>query len=254
MSQTADQTTISRPSDRSRTYPRIDLQEAIQRAETVYNKEKQNATPVETLANHWNYSVKSSGFQGVFSALKQFGLLEQQGQREDRTGHLTSLAITLLRAPEQEKSEAMWEAAMSPTIHAILWDRYGEVLPSSKNLIRTLQKEYDFSEPGATILEREYRQTLAFVDSFCQTGDDNADTEPVDRVEHEAIRRTSDSSIELPLSTTIVPPFRTTLLLDDGQQVVLEGNFPVSEGAFETLLAVLQAMRPGLVRPNERTE
>jgi hypothetical protein len=253
------------PKGRSPSYPAIPLQQAIERARILYDKERQHSAPMATITGHWGFKSPTTGPASVtYAALKKFGLLVEEGSGVERQGRLTRLAVEILRNPDPR--QAIQEAALAPPIHRELWTEFGYDLPSDDNLVwRLLQR--GFTDSGAKDFIREYRATLDFAQLEApstaepspdqRTGQDEDDqwseaedpedpedeTPPrIKRSDPERERRDVDDRSESSRA------WRIPLPLVGGQSVVIEAEFPISESAWDQLIAVLTAMKPGLVR------
>ena len=120
--------------DRSPNYPGIDLASALEKAAILREREGKHFAYVETVFGHWGYAIKSSGGRTALSALKKFGLIdENKTARLAPDGELTrqiklsDLALRILLDNDEESPEriqALQEAALNPSIHRKLWDRY----------------------------------------------------------------------------------------------------------------------------------
>lgn len=144
-------------------------------------------------------------------------------------------------------------AALLPPIHADLWKEYGANLPSDESLRYRLVGQRGFTETGFRDFIKEYRETISFAQmtsgfpseepeqaeaavpervapAFSQTGAD-APT----RAAQPKVSRGTPSGLMLPIP------------LVGGYAVTLEGEFPVSEAAWLHFMAVLAALKPGLV-------
>jgi len=266
---------------RSPSYPGIDLQAAIRRAEALYAHEKMHPAPIGAIVGHWGYTTHKSGIaSSQYAALKKFGLLTEEGSGNNRQGKLTPLAYSILHNPnEPERSAAIREAALNPQIHRELWEMYGADLPSEATLRYRLVTERGFTEAGADDFVKEYRSTL----DFAMTQGDMRDGSDKDEVPDETNSGEGDGESEVdagsngsnthqqtgghgpgddsgqtskPVHTpnALHPHLtRIPILLVGGQQIVIEGQFPITEAAWDNFLAVLNAFKPGLVEAQPTT-
>ena len=82
---------------RSPAYPSINIDEAVERARVLYEKEGEHPALVRTAAAHWGYKPKSSGGLMVISALKAYGLLIDEGSGADRKVRLSDDGIAIVQ-------------------------------------------------------------------------------------------------------------------------------------------------------------
>lgn len=239
--------------ERSPAYPGISLGQAIDRAQVLYDQERRNAAPVTTVVRHWGFSNPSNGAATVaLSALEKFGLIAVTGTGSNRKVRLTDLALTILLNPDKtEVAHSIREAALNPPIHRLLWNEYQGDLPSDDTLRYELIVGKRFSERGADNFIGQFRATIAFakldpLDSVAAP--DNEPSEPaapvsepgrtdLGRVFKEPGYRPKEAGV-----LTIPVP------LAGAEPVTIEGKFPITEAAWGQLMAVLTAMKPGLVK------
>jgi hypothetical protein len=246
----------SRKRERSPGYPGISLPIAIQRAQTLYERERRNAAPVATVVRHWGFKNPTNGGATVaLAALEKFGLLEASGTGVARRVKLTELAFTILQHPsESAKTDAIRKAALNPPIYRLLWDEYQGVFPSDETLRYELRVGKRFSDRGATHFIPAFRATIAFagLEEGAPTEENHPkpEDEPSDGVIPNAIF-TGGGGETFKHSYPPVQPkagiVTIPVLLPGSDPVVVSGRFPISEAAWEQFRAVLDAMKPGLV-------
>lgn len=174
------QTSDSNPDDakarrfRSPGYPAVTLAKAVERASDFYEKALHHPVPISVLASAWDYGIKSSGLFGTVAALKQFGLLSDEGSGEKRRFRLSDRAIRIVRDPDphsEKRSEAIRQAALTPKIHSELWEKYGiagvsgsmdVALKGYLTLDRADDGESAYSDKAADELIDEYKSTISF--------------------------------------------------------------------------------------------
>ena len=159
---------------RSPAYPAITLQKAVERATELYTNALHHPAPVPVLATSWGYGKKSSGLFATIAALKQFGLLVDEGTGPKRRFKLTSPAIRIVRDPDpdsEKRCEALRVAALAPKIHKELWEKYGlgglsgsmdMTLKSYLTVDRSDDGEAPYSDGVADEVIGEYKATFAF--------------------------------------------------------------------------------------------
>lgn len=251
-----------RPKGRSPAYPAINLETAIQRARQLYAKERQHPTSVATVAAHWNYkSLNGPGAQ-TLAALKKYGLIEDEGAGGERKARLSALADVIIAHPDDTRQKAaIREAALRPAIHRELWEKYHDDLPSDRNLRWELTHDRGFTETGANEFIPVYKATIAFAqlaghvpapvpehdgESVEDHDGDDEDSQP----EHKL--RQQDEPRQLRKGTTPTSMSYPIPLIGGGV-VVVEGEFPITERDWNQFIAVLTAMKPGLVKAEPAT-
>lgn len=241
------------PRKRSPSYPSIDLDEAIRRARQLWEKQHDYPTPLLTAFNIWGYESTAGNANLVVAALRKFGLVEYEGSGKSRKVKVTPLAIEILSHPDPtRRTEAIKVAALLPDIHQELWQRFGAKLPTDDHLRWELEQERGFSRSGAADFIPEYRRTLTF--AGLGGGDTVAPQEPQGPIEDGA-----DDEEPLPpfprrprRRVSDEPANVLTIPLAGRGPVLVEGEFPITEQDWTQFMAVLNAMKPGLVREPER--
>jgi hypothetical protein len=232
------------PKGRSPSYPGVTLASAIERARVLKERAGRHPVPMATITGFWGYKTPASGPASVtYSALKKFGLLEDEGSGNDRVGRLTDLAWDIVMNPNPLPS--IQKAALRPPIHREMWDQYGNDLPPEDALRFELVGKRGFTESGFVEFLREYRATIAYAkltstdsveeeDSFAQEDEDEQQNGYQPPPKHR-----SDPGV--PGVLTIPVP------VIGGSAITIAGAFPITEAAWSQFLAVLAAMKPGLV-------
>lgn len=150
---------------RSPAFPAIDLRAAIDRARTFYQYEKRSAANVFVASKHWGYSPQSSGGKQVLAALIAFGLMEDKGSGDQRQVKLTDLALRILldeRPDSTERDAELRRSALTPRIHAEIFAKWADELPSDPNLRHYLLVEKKFNENSVDDFIKELRSTAEF--------------------------------------------------------------------------------------------
>ena len=252
--QAADSGARRRPKGRSPSYPGISLRTAVGRARLVYEKEGRHAAPDSANTGHCGInSPTTAPPTHTYTALVKIGLLEAEGTGRDRTGKLTPLALDILLNPEP--LPAIQKAALLPPIHREMWEHYGYSLPSDENLRYRMVAQGGFTETGFQEFIRQYRDTIAFA-QLPSADSLNGETDP-------SGGQDDDHKAQLPPDDLLPPPpkdrrggvsgnvLTIPIPIVGSKQVTIEGEFPISEAAWTQFLAVLNAMKPGLVRDPE---
>jgi hypothetical protein len=150
---------------RSPSYPAIDLAAAIEKAKIIYGHDRRSAVPVAVVARHWGTNIRSSTGIRLVAAVKQFGLVVEQGSGEDRHLCLSDPALDILLAVSPnspEAREAIRSAALAPKIHRHLWELYGGSLPSDETLKNYLIRKLEFHDTHVRSFIKQFRATIGF--------------------------------------------------------------------------------------------
>jgi hypothetical protein len=243
----------ARPKSRSPAYPSINLETAIQRARLLHDKERTYPTPIATVAAHWSYSSLNGAALGAIAALKKYGLLDDEGSGNQRKAKLSQLAEVILVHPDDAvRRTAIAEAALRPSVHRELWEKYHDQLPSDSSLRWELTHDRGFTETGAAEFIPVYRATISFAQlasyqpgssEETPTDDDPVTSENVDdpdRSGAQTERRGSQSGLTATRSYAVP--------LIGGGVITVEGAFRITEDDWDHFMRVLNAMKPGLVR------
>ena len=248
---------------RSPSYPGIDLELAVQRAQTLWEREHHYPASVETILSHWGYGAKSGGGYAAIAALKSFGLLEDQGSGAERKAWLTDLAQEYMTTDDDAKRRGLIQGfATKPPIHAELWNRYGPKLPSDQSLHLYLMRERGFTPNGANEVVSEWKRTMAF--AGMTVGGVTVPPQERDKPESKdptvtppaTIDKSSKAEKPTPPSGDFTPqPQRIDRTIQvpysPTEWALLQASFPMTEREWDQMLAVLQAMKLGLVRPDD---
>jgi hypothetical protein len=113
--------------------PSIPLEEALEKALRVYEKEKRYPAPTEVVAQDMGYKSANNGAAlSALASLRYFGLLEKP---EDGKLAVSKDVENYQYAPDPKiKSELLLKWLRTPAIFADLLDRYPGGLPSDANL------------------------------------------------------------------------------------------------------------------------
>ena len=235
--------------------PKVDLRRALDLAKIVYGQTKQHPVATEAVFHAWKIKPSSGQAAVTVAALKYFGLLEAMTQRSPDGGkvRVSDLALNILldeREGSEERAKRIREAALMPKIHSDLWARYKGELPEDRSLRFHLLRDLGFTESGADDFIDQFRSTLAFAD--LRPGDVQSD-EKDDKVEPEDSASMSlqtqlgqPPAVRLPSGVREVP-----IPIPGNAWPMIKAGFPLTEEAWNHMLDVLKAMKPGLVQPKQ---
>lgn len=235
---------------RSPSYPAVDLETAIGRAKELYKQEHMNSASINVILRHWGYNTKSGAGLVTLAALIKFGLLTDEGSGDKRTARLTEPARKIIlddRPNSPERDALIQEAALTPAIHKDLWYQYKGILPSDENLKHELRVNRGFTDYAVSEFIEEFRRTVNFA-KLMQSG--ILSGEGKDKPNGKGDEGTPAAEIKLPageiVSRSVQIPYTHK------SWAKLEAPFPMSEDDWNQMMAVLAAMKPGLVSPREK--
>lgn len=152
-----------RKKERSPSYPFIPLRRAVARAEALYEGHRREPTRLAALGQTWGYSPASSGLQQTVAALKQFGLIEEEGSGYDRKVKISDLArriVADLRPGARE--QAIKEAATKPKLVAEYLSRWLPTRPTDAHCISELHIDRGFSKAAAQQFLKVFDDTVSY--------------------------------------------------------------------------------------------
>ncbi len=153
---------------RSPAFPWIPIQKALERAEVFRVAEggrPKHFSPTASACTAWGLGPKTGPALQTIAAMGHYGLFEFEGSGENRAVRLTDLALNILldkQPVSAERDVLIAQAALKPTIHAELWQKWQATLPSDPTLETFLVRDKSFSETGAKDLIAEYKETIKF--------------------------------------------------------------------------------------------
>jgi hypothetical protein len=236
---------------RSPNYPALDLDNALSRTRQLWNREGRHYAPVKAMLEAWGYGPKSSGGLITIGALKRFGLLEDKGAMEGREARLTEFAQAIILDEREDSTERMariQEAALKPAIHREVWDRYDGMLPSDSTLRYYLTVERGFTEDGADDFIKKFKRTLEFAQLTAPgatVSETNGGTDENSASAKDPRIPAAPLATRIPVTTPGAPPPIQFPVF--GATVILQTTAPLTESAWDQMMAVLNTLKPAVV-------
>lgn len=222
---------------RSPNFPVISLPAAIERIEKIYAREQTVPADRETIAAHLGYSGINGASLKVISALGKYGLLEEM---PDKTFRVSPLALAIMHpASDEEKADALREAASGPALFQKLDSMFDGKRPSETNLRSWLLRNGFATSAVASVISA-YSETMDLVSGLSEVY--KASEAPVGQnAVHAAERhhRMQAATVGSPIPLNIAPlePFSVELLKG---RVRVVGDLVTREDA-QTLLDFLRS-------------
>lgn len=249
-----------KPKPRSPSYPGINLERAIDRATIIYEHERKHEVAVETVCKHWGFKPKTGPATVTLAALKAFGLVDAKHGAD--TVKLSDRMLRIIldtREDETERRKTIQEAALNPPMHRDLWDKYRADLPSDPTLRYYLMRERGFTEIGAEQFIAQYRATVTFANLGNGAIISSEPEEEIPEQIQEYIPELKPVMTSPPSTSHGSPSpmggMREILIPIPGVAwPSLKATFPLSDEAWDEMLKVLQAMKPGLTKASTGEE
>lgn len=148
---------------RSPNYPAISLKKAVTLAVGLYEDYKRSDIPVALAHKRWGYKEHGSAGNQVVAALHAFGLIQTKGTGKDRKMAVSD-AMYRIAGNANDQQELIQSAALKPSIHRELWNKYDGNLPPDDLLRHYLQfdREPAFNEDAVGSFIAQFRETIGF--------------------------------------------------------------------------------------------
>lgn len=244
---------------RSPAYPAIDLEEAIAKAATLWEKNKRHAAVLETASEQWGYDKNSSTGVSVAAALLKYGLVSDEGSGDNRSVKLTEDAIRLTYNPDTNSTEyqqALKKAALMPKIHAELWKKYDGEVPDDGVVKRYLVVDRRFNEQYVDGFIKQFKKTIKFAnikngDTVALPQDDDVKEMEKPLFQQKNVMENFGAATDfnkLFPGTQAPPTMREFNFPLPAGVATLKLPFPLTEEDFESLVNTLEMFKDGLVK------
>lgn len=229
------------PDQRSPRFPSVGLEEALRRAQLLWEQQQRSVVEDEVAVRDLGYTSLSGPSRSMLGAMKRYQLLEgAQG-----TVSLTELAIEALQGEtESDRANATMEAARNPELFRNLFESHTQ---ASEDAIRAhLITRRGFTRRGADQAAAAFVNTRDLVASF-GTGYNS----PVD--EDNGSSNENNNNDEPDRDTPMISGEMRTfdIPLPDSAWVSFTVSYPLSTDAWNQLLKVLDLYKAGLVQSGD---
>ncbi len=243
---------------RSPNYPRLSLEEAVERVSRLYKVEQRHPIDKQAVAEGLGYTSLNGASLGVISTLRQYDLLEAVD--EDLRVSEDAVAVIMLPKGDPERAEAIYRTAFAPRLFSELREAYGETLPSDVSLRYALIKK-GFSEKAANEVIRVYRDTLELVAEeaaeYTEVVDDarpevDAPMQPTQAATQGSVAYNSGFAEKFAgVVTSPATVFQFPLPGDITARIELTGRGHVTQEAFDNLKTILDAHKLTFPKANQ---
>jgi len=252
---------IKKTKTRSPSYPSIDLETAIFKATDLKEKggDGDYYVAYTTAMKFWGYAPKSSNGLLILAALKKYGLIEDRGSGKSREIRLTKLAQKILFYTKSsqdtvEYRKSVIEAALNPSIHTELWEKYQNAPDDVIKPYLVLQRdEGTFTAKAADDCITQYKNTISFAKLI---KNDNISGQSEDKnsiVEEKKLNPIPTAHSNNPTlvqfnggecGQTIDFPIK----ISEKMSVNLQIQYPLEDKDLHDFLSAIEALKPGLLQ------
>jgi hypothetical protein len=149
------------PRKKSPRAPSIPLDDAVERALKIYDKERRHAAPVDVIAQNLGYKSANNGSAlSAIAALRAYGLLEKAS--EGKLAVSSDIEAYRFAPTEELKDELRIKWLRSPSIFNELLDLYASGLPSDASLRFELINKRSFSPASAETTLGVLKKSIEF--------------------------------------------------------------------------------------------
>lgn len=222
--------------ERSPNYPALGLAAAVDLARRLHQSDGRSVVTPENAAKAWGYKSLSGSPRTAIGGLRQFGLI----QAAKGGLQLSELArrIVLSELDSDDYRDAVREAALLPDLFREIRENYPE--GSDATITSWLRLNKNFSEPGARLALKAYRDTMEYakLDAAAESTEVDSKSPPDPKGKMGGAGVSAPNTIQLPISA--------------GEWARLEAPFPLTPAKWDQMLAVLEVMKPALVAEPEK--
>lgn len=243
---------------RSPAYPYLDLESAIEKTEMFYNNETTQRVSALVATADLGYEEGSSRGWRALASLLSFGLLEEEGSKENREVWLSELGKEIFHYGNKDSEDAKRAfriAALKPPIHLELWELWGKEgqLPSEAQMRRYLVQTKSFNPKAVDDFLKEFVDTLTYA-GFIKGGKivatDVFDTNTKTSREPSRARISTGKN----MTTTADNLQENTIPLIGGSTAILATPRPLSKKNYDLIKNWLALMEESLTEDESKPE
>ncbi len=167
---------------RSPNFPSLSLEEAINSAKGIWDKNRKAQIPREAAAKDLGYTGLTGRSMQVLGALNQYGLIEITAKGLTR---VTQTAENIfIGFPDEVKRKAVTAAARTPTLFREIYDKFDGQVPG-ENAIRSFLFQRGFTNEGVEKALKSFNATNRYAEIYGDSGSYGGDDESSPEWAHE---------------------------------------------------------------------
>jgi len=145
---------------RSPGYPMISLEEAVNKINILWEKEKSNPIPKEAALKYLGYTTTKGYSARILSAMKQFGLISEENDDIKLTQDAIDLAI--YNPSSEDYKRLLIKIALYPISYIKIYNEYNGNIPSDETLKIKLIRDYNFNANKVQKFISTFKETINF--------------------------------------------------------------------------------------------
>lgn len=146
---------------RSPNFPNLSLEDAVNFAKVIWDKNRKAAIPREAAAKDLGYTGLTGRSMQVLGALNQYGLVEITAKGHTR---VTQTAEDIfIGFPEEVKRRAVTEAGRTPALFREIYEKFDGDIPG-ENAIRSFLFQRGFTNDGVEKALRSFNATNRYIE------------------------------------------------------------------------------------------
>ncbi len=227
-----------KPAKRSPGYPMISLEEAIQRAKTLWDNDKDNYIPLAAAYEHLGYKAKGSYGARIISALKKFDLISEKQDDIKLTEDAIDLALHM--PSDQRYIEIIKKLALKPSIYEKIFTKYNGALPSDTTLRIELIKEHGFNPESVEDFLSSFRKTL----EFAGLSGERKESEKEEQIKPPPKKEDKLVAALESIASGKKPIIEIPIPLSDTEFAFIKMPHPLTNAQWEKIESILKAYKP----------
>lgn len=218
---------------RSPGYPIISLDEAIQKAKTLWDKDKNNPIPLVAAYEHLGYESKGGYAARIIAALKKFELISEKQSAIKLTEDAVDLALH--DQSDERYKNIVKKLALKPGIYETIFNKYNGTIPSYSTLKIELIKEHEFNPESVDNFINSFRKTIEFAGLAKQDMEGQGKSPP----KEDKFMSTLES-----IASGKKPIIEIPIPLSDTEFAYMKMPHPLTEAQWSIIEVVLKAYKP----------
>jgi len=150
---------------RSPSFPYIGMREGEQLLRAFYSSHGKIYVPIELAYKSLNLNPKSSTTKRTMSSLIGYGVIEDEGVKENKRVRITSLGTLLIKETRESNLLSLRrKIVLNDTMMETAFKKFGITLPSDKTMMSALQVDLGFMDRAATRFINVIHEDYAYAD------------------------------------------------------------------------------------------